>query len=137
VNPRDLSPGRAEILIAVAAFAVLCVVALSVRTLFLEPDDNAYQASIIAMTQGRFLTLSTQVHALVAQLARSDRQLFAGSAGGPPAWFELSGGRWISEKDPVSDADGGWRVQDHPLARCQRGSVTARTAESRRDPAPR
>jgi hypothetical protein len=59
VNPRDLSPGRAEILIAVAAFAVLCVVALSVRTLFLEPDDNAYQASIMAMTQGRFLTLST------------------------------------------------------------------------------
>lgn len=102
MNPRDLSPGRAEILIAVAAFAVLCVVALSVRTLFLEPDDNAYQASIIAMTQGRFLTLSTsQVHALVAQLARPDRQLFAGSAGGPPAWSELSGGRWISEKDPV------------------------------------
>ena len=59
MNPRDLGPGRAEILIAVAAFAVLCVVALSVRTLFLEPDDNAYQASIIAMTQGRSSSLSS------------------------------------------------------------------------------
>jgi hypothetical protein len=57
-------------LIAVAAFAVLCVVALSVRTLFLEPDDNACQASIIAMTHGHFLTLSTyQMQAVAAQRA--------------------------------------------------------------------
>jgi hypothetical protein len=71
--------GRTEILIAAAAFAVPCVVAASVRTLFVMPDDNACRASIIAMTQGHFLTLSTpQAHAVVKQMASYDnRQPFA------------------------------------------------------------
>jgi hypothetical protein len=39
---------------ALAAFAVLCVVTLSCAPRLLEPDDYAYRASIVAMTQGHF-----------------------------------------------------------------------------------
>jgi hypothetical protein len=92
---------------ALAAFAVLCVVVLSVAPALLEVDDFAYRASIVAMTDGHFLTLSTaQTHALEAQLAGSGRgPRIAGPGGSPPSiaqwqWVQLPGGRWISEKDP-------------------------------------
>ncbi len=101
---------RTEIFLALGAFAVLCIAALSVAPYLIEPDDYAYRASIIAITQGHFLTLSTtQVHALSAQLTRSDGQAAGGNvragsaAGGLPAiaqWVQLPSGRWISEKDP-------------------------------------
>jgi len=100
-------PGRADILLAAVAFAVLCIAALTAATQLVEPDDDAYQASIVAITQGRPLTLSTaQAHALSADLrnttgrgepARLARRL------APPAplqWVQLASGRWISEKDP-------------------------------------
>ena len=91
---------------AAAAFAALCIVALSTAPQLAEPDDHAYQASIIAATQGHWLTLSTaQVHALGAQFAQvgPSRRLAGGPGGAPPApvqWVQLPGGRWISEKDP-------------------------------------
>src|ERR1700728_3826926 len=54
---------------ALGCFAVLCVMALSFAPRLVEPDDYAYRASIVAMTQGDFLTLSTaQADALAAQL---------------------------------------------------------------------
>jgi hypothetical protein len=54
---------------ALAAFAVLCIMTLSFAPRLVEPADYAYRASIVAMTQGHFLTLSTaQVDALAAQL---------------------------------------------------------------------
>ncbi|HMD91174.1 MAG TPA: hypothetical protein VKG80_00880 [Trebonia sp.] len=83
-----------EAMLAVAAFAALCAVVLSVAPqLGVEPDDGAYRASIVAMTEGQFLTLSSaQANALAAKL---------GDGPGPPSqWVELSGGRYISEKDP-------------------------------------
>jgi hypothetical protein len=90
-------PGRAEILLALAAFAVLCTAVLSAAPYLAEPDDFAYRASIVATTQGHLLTLSTaQVHALTAQVAPTGRA-------GPlyiPQWVQLPSGRWISEKDP-------------------------------------
>jgi hypothetical protein len=95
---------------ALAAFAVLCVMALSFAPRLVEPDDYAYRASIVAMTQGDFLTLSTaQVEALARQLpgpggGRVAGGLAAGGALGAPGvipqWVRLPGGRWISEKDP-------------------------------------
>lgn len=92
---------------AVASFAVLCVVVLSVAPALLEVDDYAYRASIVAMTDGHFLTLSTaQTYALEAQLAGSGPgPRIAGPGGGPPSiaqwqWVQLPSGRWISEKDP-------------------------------------
>ena len=59
----------AETVLAVAAFAALCVVVLSVSPQAAEPDDGAYHASIVAMTEGHFLTLSTtQAEALARKL---------------------------------------------------------------------
>ncbi len=100
--------GRLEIAVAVAAFAVLCVVVLTVAPQLVEPDDYAYRASIVAITQGHFLSLSAaQFHALSAQLARSSggghQVRAAGPGGGVPSiaqWVQLPDGRSISEKDP-------------------------------------
>jgi hypothetical protein len=87
---------RVEVFAALAAFAVLCIVVLISASRLVEPDDYAYRASIIAITQGHFLTLSTaQVDRLAAQLP--------GPVPGAPGvlqWAQLPGGRWISEKDP-------------------------------------
>ena len=48
----------AEACLAVAAFAVLCVLVLRAAPYLPEPDDYAYRASIVAMTDGHFFTLS-------------------------------------------------------------------------------
>jgi hypothetical protein len=91
---RGIRLARVEAVLAVASFAVLCAVVLSVAPqLGVEPDDGAYRASIVAMTEGHFLTLtSAQVHVLAAKLGDG--------LGVPPQWVALSGGRYISEKDP-------------------------------------
>jgi hypothetical protein len=84
-----------EAMLAAVAFAVLCAVVLSVAPQQdVEPDDVAYQASIVAITEGHFLTLTrAQADALAVKVGDS--------SGGPPTqWVELSGGRYISEKDP-------------------------------------
>jgi hypothetical protein len=83
-----------EAALAVAAFAALCVVVLSVAPQAAEPDDGAYRASIVAMTEGHFLTLST------AQAETLARKLGDNPAAPPNQWVELSDGRYISEKDP-------------------------------------
>jgi hypothetical protein len=91
-----VSRDRVEAFVALAAFAVLCIMVLSSASRLVEPDDYAYRASIVAITQGHFLTLSTaQVDRLAAQLP--------GPVAGVPGvlqWVQLPGGRWISEKDP-------------------------------------
>ena len=84
----------AEVALAVAAFATLCVVVISVSPQSAEPDDGAYRASIVGMTEGHFLTLST------AQAETLARKLGDNPATPPNQWVELSDGRWISEKDP-------------------------------------
>lgn len=89
-----------EVLLAVVWFAVLCVVVLRTAPRLLEPDDFAYRASVVAMTQGHFLTLSTaQLNALGAQLGSLGAR-GPGAPGGIPQWVQLADGRWISEKDP-------------------------------------
>src|SRR5580765_8546012 len=84
----------AETALAVAAFAALCVVVLSVAPQSAEPDDGAYRASIVAMTEGHFLTLST------AQAEALARKLGDNPTAPPNQWVELSNRRYISEKDP-------------------------------------
>jgi len=84
----------AEAALAVAAFATLCALVLSVAPQPAEPDDGAYRASIVAMTEGHFLTLST------TQAERLARKLGDNPAAPPNQWIELSDGRYISEKDP-------------------------------------
>jgi hypothetical protein len=93
----------AEVCLAVAAFAVLCVLVLRAAPYLPEPDDYAYRASIVAMTDGHFFTLAwAQAHALAEQLAPvlGGSRLGPGPGGGPVQWVQLPGGRWISEKDP-------------------------------------
>jgi len=98
--------GRAwlEAALAVAAYAVLCVLVLSVAPRLVEPDDYAYRASIVAMTQGHYLTLSgAQAEALAQALGGPGGPVGGGIPGGPsaiPQWVQLSDGQWISEKDP-------------------------------------
>jgi hypothetical protein len=60
--------------LAVAAFAALCAVVLSVAPrMDVEPDDVAYQASIVAMTEGHFLSLSrAQANALAGSWATAE-----------------------------------------------------------------
>jgi hypothetical protein len=72
----------------------MCAVVLSVTPQSAEPDDGAYHASIVAMTDGHLLTLSTaQAEALASTLGDNP-------AVPPNQWVELSDGRYISEKDP-------------------------------------
>ena len=88
-------PARwAEATLAAAAFAALCIVVLSVAPQSAEPDDGAYRASIVAMTEGHFLSLST------AQAETLARKLGDNPAAPPNQWVELANGRYISEKDP-------------------------------------
>ena len=91
---RGIQAAWAEAMLAVAAFAALCVVVLSVSPQTAEPDDGAYRASIVAMTEGHFLTLST------AQAEALARQLGDNPAAPPNQWVEVMDGRYISEKDP-------------------------------------
>jgi hypothetical protein len=109
-------PDRAEIFLALAAFAALCAMALSFAPRLVEPDDHAYQASIVGITQGHWLTLSTaQADALGQQLGTlgpasssgpvsSAAPIGSGGLGPGPTplvqWVQLPNGRWISEKDP-------------------------------------
>jgi hypothetical protein len=91
----------AEAAVAAVAFAALCVAVLSVAPQLAEPDDHAYQASIVGVTMGDFLTLSTaQAHAVARQVGdHGVYQTYTASA--PiPQWTRLADGRWISEKDP-------------------------------------
>ena len=79
-----------EAALAAGAFAALCVVVLSVAAQSAEPDDGAYRASIVAMTEGHFLTLST------AQAETLARKLGDNPAAPPNQWVELANGRYIS-----------------------------------------
>ena len=90
-----------EVCLSAAAFAVLCVLVLRAAPYLPEPDDNAYRASIVAMTEGHFFTLSgAQAHALAIRLTPQVARVNPGLGIGPVQWVQLPGGRWISEKDP-------------------------------------
>jgi hypothetical protein len=101
-NREDVAPavGRrnravwVEAVLAVAPFAALCAVVLPVAPQSAEPDDGAYHASIVAITEGHFLTVST------AQALALARRLHDNPAAPPNQWVEVANGRWISEKDP-------------------------------------
>ncbi len=80
--------------LAAAAFAALCVVTLSVAPQSAEPDDGAYRASIVAVTEGHFLTLS------FAQAQTLAGSLDDNPAAPPNQWVEVAPGRYLSEKDP-------------------------------------
>ena len=91
----------AEVCLAAAAFAVLCVLVLRAVPYLPEPDDYAYRASIVAMTDGHFFTLPwAQAHALAVQLA----PLLGGSRldPGPGRWpgpVGAAAGRQVDQRE--------------------------------------
>jgi hypothetical protein len=86
--------GRGEVVVAVLAFAALCVAVLTRATQLLEPDDYAYRASIVALTQGHLLSLTnTEYQTLLKSLSN-------GGGMGIAQWVHTAGGTWISEKNP-------------------------------------
>ncbi|MEZ5125273.1 MAG: hypothetical protein R2826_03355 [Thermoleophilia bacterium] len=93
-------PGLAEILIALACFAVLCGAALSRPVTLLEPDDYAYRASIVALSEGHIILTNAQYEDLASSLQQSSSD--GGPVGGQSIsqWTQLDDGRWVSEKNP-------------------------------------
>ena len=88
--------GRGEVLVAVMVFAALCVAVLVRSAQLLEPDDYAYRASIIALTQGHLLSLTNvQYQTLLKQLSSG-----GGGGMGIAQWVHTTSGTWISEKNP-------------------------------------
>ncbi|MEP7193422.1 MAG: hypothetical protein ABI903_11195 [Actinomycetota bacterium] len=86
--------GRGEVLVALAAFAALCVAALARAVQLLEPDDLAYRASILALTHGHLLSLTN------AEYQALLKELSSGGGQGIAQWVQTTGGAWISEKNP-------------------------------------
>ena len=79
--------------VATATFLVMCLIVLLRSPQLLEPDDYAYRASIIALSQGHVVLTNVQYVALRAQLSVH---------GGPgiEQWVRLKSGKWISQKNP-------------------------------------
>jgi hypothetical protein len=107
---RRVRPGTVEVLVAVACFVVLCGAALSRSATLLEPDDYAYRASIVALSEGHLVLSDQQYLDLRARLQVADGGAGGDSAGGMPGrrgaimgivqWTRLADGRWVSEKNP-------------------------------------
>ena len=119
---RASRPGLMEILVALACFAVLCGAALSRPVKLLEPDDYAYRASIVALSEGHVVLTDAQYQDLRGRLLAGDKAsgADAGAAAAPGAasgagapgaaggmggagisqWTQLDDGRWVSEKNP-------------------------------------
>ena len=90
-----------EAAFAAALFIAMCVLVLTVAPQLAEPDDHAYQASIVAMTEGHFLTLSSSQARAVARKVGDHGVYQTYTASAPiPQWVKLGRDRWISEKNP-------------------------------------
>jgi hypothetical protein len=79
--------------VAALGFLGFCALVLSHATALLEPDDYAYRASIVALSQGHILLTNAQYEALARYLA-------AHGQAGIAQWHHLASGKWISEKNP-------------------------------------
>jgi hypothetical protein len=84
---------HAEVLVAVIGFLGFCALVLSHATALLEPDDYAYRASIVALSQGHILLSNAQYQALASYLAKHGMS-------GIAQWHHMASGKWISEKNP-------------------------------------
>jgi hypothetical protein len=90
---RDDSLYRREVAVSLGFFAAMCLVVLVKAPQLLEPDDYAYRASIVALSQGHLLLTNAQFLSLRAQLSAHD-------GGGIYQWVHLANGKWISQKNP-------------------------------------
>ncbi len=82
---------------------MLCVFALGTAPRLLEPDDYAYQASIIALSDGRLTLSGAQYQAVLAQMEHLDQGSPLSAPlpiAGIPQWNQQPDGNWISQKNP-------------------------------------
>jgi hypothetical protein len=99
-------PDWAELAFCVAAFAMLCAFALSMGPRLIEPDDYAYQGSVIALSRGHLALSAQQYRAVAAEMEHLDGRSSpflrpgAGEGSGIPQWHQEQDGNWISEKNP-------------------------------------
>lgn len=93
-------PGTLEVLVALVCFAVLCGAALTRPVVLQEPDDYAYRASIVALTEGDVLLTDGQYRSLVARLRERDAAAGLDGSRGIVQWTQRDDGSWVSEKNP-------------------------------------
>jgi hypothetical protein len=93
-------PRLLETLVALACFAVLCAAALLQPVTLQEPDDYAYRASIIALTEGHVVLSDAQYRDLADRLMEKDAAGGLDGSRGVSQWTRLDDGRWVSEKNP-------------------------------------
>jgi hypothetical protein len=84
---------NAEVAVAAGVFAAMCAAVLVRAPQLLEPDDYAYRASIVALSEGHVLLSNAQYFALRLQLS-----VHGGVA--ILQWRHLASGQWISQKNP-------------------------------------
>ncbi len=89
-----------EIAVALICFAVLCGAALTRTVTLLEPDDYAYRASIVALTEGHVILSDAQYQDLAERLQQQDSASGLSGSRGIAQWTQLDDGNWVSEKNP-------------------------------------
>jgi hypothetical protein len=89
-----------EVAVALICFAVLSGATLTRSVSLLEPDDYAYRASIVALTEGHVILTDAQYQDLADRLAQQDSTSGASGSRGISQWTQLADGRWVSEKNP-------------------------------------
>ena len=92
--------GWVELAVAVLCFAVLCGAALTRPVTLQEPDDYAYRASIVALTEGDVLLTDGQYKSLATRLREQDVAAGLRGSRGIAQWTQRDDGRWVSEKNP-------------------------------------
>jgi hypothetical protein len=104
--PRRYPSGHWATIVALLSFAGLCAAVLLATPALVEPDDFAYKGSILGITHGYLLELTT---AQMRSIAHLDMTFGIGRhavTSGPRRpvgivqWVHLANGRWISEKNP-------------------------------------
>jgi hypothetical protein len=89
-----------EITVALLCFAVLSGAALTRSVSLVEPDDYAYRASIVALTEGHLILSDAQYQDLSERLQQQDTAAGLNGGQGIAQWTQLSDGDWVSEKNP-------------------------------------
>jgi hypothetical protein len=89
-----------EIAVALICFAVLSGAALTRPVTLAEPDDYAYRASIVALTEGHVTLSDAQYQDLAERLQQQDAAAGLSGSQGIAQWTQLGDGSWVSEKNP-------------------------------------
>jgi hypothetical protein len=89
-----------EIAVALLCFAVLSGAALTRTVTLAEPDDYAYRASIVALTEGHVVLSDAQYQDLAERLQQQDSADGLSGSQGIAQWTQLDDGSWVSEKNP-------------------------------------